>query len=337
MKNQNRFSILMVVLISAIKMPGLWSQEVVVLDEIVAKINQEIITLTDLQRELRTLRNALEKEIQNPQDLENEFARQKRPVLKTMVQNTMLIQKAEELGITAGIDLDVAAALEENRKQAGIPTLEVLDQYLRQQGSSLDEYRQTLKQRMIVESLLQQYVYSRLTLLTPEIEAFYQENIGRFTEQAEVNLREILFLTEGKDPAEVRKRAEDVLSRLHSGASFEDLAKQYSDGPTASRGGDIGSFKKNSMAAPIEEVVFELVEGDLSDIIETDYGLQIIKVVGKKEDRAKPLEEVRSGIVRELYMIKAEPGVSEFMEEVRGQSYVYIAPKYREEFDVEGF
>ena len=315
--------------------PGLRAQEIVLLDEIVAKVNDEIITLTDLKNELRLLRANLRQENPDPELLERAFQNQKRSVLKTVIQNKMLVQRAEEFGITADIDMQVASTIEEVRKASGIPDMEVLDQYLRRQGSSLEEYRSSLKQRMIIDLLLQQFVYSKLTLLTPEIEAYYNEHIDRFTEKAEVELKEILFLKEGKEVERVRRKAEEVLDRLQSSASFEDLAKEYSEGPTASRGGDIGSFKKGAMAAPIEEVVFQLEEGEVSGIIETEYGLQIFKVVSKKAARKKPMEEVRPEITRALYQQKAQPELREFMNELREQSYVYVAPKYREEYDVE--
>ncbi|MDA2935133.1 peptidylprolyl isomerase [Acidobacteria bacterium AH-259-D05] len=315
---------------------SLWAQEVVLLNEIVARVNEEIITLTDLKNELRMLRASLQQENPDPEDLEREFQKQKRGVLKTMLQNKMLVQRAEEFGMASQIDVQVASTLEEMRKASGIPDMEVLDQYLRRQGSSLEEYRKSLKQRMIIDSLLQQFVYSKLTLLTPEIEAYYNEHIDRFTEKAEVELKEILFLKEGREISQVRKKAEEVLEKLHSSASFEDLAGEYSEGPNASIGGQIGSFKQGSMAAPIEEVVFQLEEGQVSGIIETEYGLQIIKVVSKKAPHKLPMEEVRPEIVRELYQLKAQPGLREFMDEVREQSYIYVAPKYREEYEVGG-
>ena len=93
------------------------------------------------------------------------------------------------------------------RKEAGIPNLEILDQVLREQGSSLEDYRQSLSQRLTIDSLLQQFVYSKLTLLTPEIEAYYQEHIEEYTEKAQVELKELLFLTEGKDKAQVKRFA----------------------------------------------------------------------------------------------------------------------------------
>ena len=315
---------------------SLRAQEVVLLDEIVAKVNDEIITMIDLNEELQQLRAGLQQGNPNPQALEQEFQKQKRGVLRTMIQNKMLVQRADEFGMTSDMDSQVAATLEEMRKASGIPDMEVLDQYLRQQGSSLGRYRETLKERLIIDTLLGQFVYSKITLLTPEIQAYYDEHADRFTDKAEVELQEILFLKEGKEIAALRERAEEALSKLRASGSFEDLAREYSEGPSASRGGNIGSFKQGSMAAPIEEVVFQMEVGEVSGIIETEYGLQILGVVSKKEPYMRPLEEVRAEISQELYQIKAEPGLREFVDEVREQSYIYVAPEYREEYDVQG-
>ena len=151
---------------------GLWAQEVVLLDEIVAKVNDDIIAMTDLNQELQQLRAGLQQGNPNPQALEQEFQQQKRGLLRTMIQNRMLVQRADEFGMTSDVDSQVAATLEEMREASGIPDMEVLDQYLRDQGSSLARYRETLKERMIIDMLLGQFVYSKITLLTPEIQAY---------------------------------------------------------------------------------------------------------------------------------------------------------------------
>ena len=329
-----RLALIVILLMGSI--PVLSAQEIVLLDEIVARVNSEIITMIDLNKELRILRASLAQDSQNPEQLEQQFQREKRSLLRTMIQTKMLAQRAEEFGISANIEGDVTNVIEEMRKSAGIPNLEILDQVLQEQGSSLEDYRQSLSQRLTIDSLLQQFVYSKLTLLTPEIEAYYQEHLEEYTEKAQVELKELLFLTEGEDKARLKEKAEDVLAQLRAGASFEELAEQYSDGPTAARGGDIGSFKQGSMSPLIEEVAFQLKEGEISGIIETDYGLQIIKVVSHTADRLRPVEEVRPEISRQLYERKAQPGLRKFMDELREQSYIYIAPNYREEFDTEG-
>src|SRR5690606_36029162 len=142
------------------------------------------------------------------------FEVQKKGLLRTMIRNKIMLQRAEDLGVSANIDADVAAYLEELRKETGIPNMEVLDQYLRQRGSSLSEYRSRLRENFVIRNLLQQFVYSKITLLTPEIEKYYEEHKERFTEPATVELAEILFLTEGKELQKVRQQAEAVLDQL---------------------------------------------------------------------------------------------------------------------------
>lgn len=319
---------------------ALWSQEnknePVVLDEIVAKVNQEVITLSDLQKELSTFRTQLGLEFRDPNEAEREFQARKKMLLKTLINTKLMIQKAEDLGMTASVEADVNANLEETRKQAGFANMDEFDQALRQAGSSLAERKEWIKRDMIVDMVIGQFVYSKITLLTPEIEAYYKANRDRFSDPPEVELAEVLFLTEGKNKAQVKARAEESLARIRAGTPFEEEAKRSSEGPTASRGGLIGAFKKGSMSSALEAVVFSMQEGDVSSVIETEYGYQIVKLTKKKESLMRPLDEVRPIIQRELYMKKAEPEVKEFLAELRSQSYVYIAPKYRDQYDVEG-
>jgi parvulin-like peptidyl-prolyl isomerase len=308
-------------------------KDVIVLDEIVAKVNNEIITLSDFNRELQNWRNEMADQIRDPQALDQEIQKRRGMVLRNLIDSKMMIQKAEELGITANMDVEVAATIEDLRKKNGFPNNDAFDQTLRQHGSSLDQMRAQIKREMTVRSLVEQFVYSKLTLLTPEVEAYYKQNLQRFTEPAEVELSEILFLTEGKDKAQVRKRAEEVLARLKAGAAFEDEAQKSSEGPTASRGGNIGWFKKGSMAPALEAVVFNMKPGEISNVIETDYGFQIVKLINKKENQVKPLAEVRPIIQNELYQKKAAPELKEFLDDLRSQSYIYVAPDFKKEYD----
>lgn len=313
-----------------------WAQEEKVLDEIVAKVNQDVITLTDLQKEIRLLRLALGDEVQDESRMEETFQRRRRALLKSVIQNKIMLQQAEEFGLTANADVELEASLDRMRQEMGIPNLDVLDQMLQQRGTNLQEYRQSMKDRMVISWLIQQSVYSKITLLTPEIEQYYQDHSGEFTRPAEVELAEILFLTEGKNPQAVRSSAEEALTELRSGRAFEEVAKQYSEGPTAARGGNIGKFRQGSLADQVEEAVFQLDFGQTTGIVETDYGLQILKVVSKTDREVRPLEEVRDQIEQALYQSKAEPELQDFMDDLIQQSYIYVSDKYREQYDLEG-
>ena len=172
--------------------------------------------------------------------------------------------------------------------------------------------------------------------MTQELEEYYNANIAHFTDPAEVELAEILFLTEGKDKATVRSKAEKILSQLKAGTAFEELAREFSEGPSASKGGAIGTFKRGSMSEAMEAVAFSLEAGAFSKIIEAEYGYQVIKVLSSTPANKKKLEEVRGEIHMRVRDEKARPDIQKFLEELRRESYIYVAPEYRKQFDVEG-
>ncbi len=326
--------ILSLLLLFLTPLPG--QEEPVLLDEIVAKVNEEIITWHDVQGELAVLKAGLQGTMKDAGEREKRYEVEKRATLKGMIQSRLMMQKAEEMGIGANADVQVSAYLDYMRKEAGIPTMEVFDQVLRRQGSSLNDLRRISRQKYIGETLVYQLVHSRLTVMTKEIEEYYNANIERYTEPAEVELAEILFLTEGKDKATVRSKAEKVLSQLKAGTPFEELAKESSEGPSASKGGAIGTFKRGSMSEAMEAVAFSLEAGTFSGIIEAEYGFQIIKVLSTKPAHKKTLEEVGDEIHMRVRDEKAKPDIQKFLEELRRESYIYVAPEYRKKFDVEG-
>ncbi len=309
------------------------SQEVI-LDEIVAKVNTEIITLTDLRDEERKLRTSVNAQLQDPQAQQSEFSKQRYELLRNLILNKIIIQRAEELGMLANIENDVSTAIQSILQDNNIPDLDTFRRILQQQGTTYEEYRSALRERFIVQTMQQQFVYSKVTILTEEVEQYYQENIGQFTELPEVEVGEILFLTEGKNKQQVRGRAEDVLARLKAGEVFEELARQYSEGPTANQGGELGTFKQGQMAERLEGVAFSLQQGQFSDLVEMDYGLVILKLLSKKDARPKPLEEVREQVVRILQNEKVGPYLKTFLDDLIGQSYVFVSPKYRDQFNL---
>jgi len=142
-----------------------------------------------------------------------------------------------------------------------------------------------------------------------EVESFYKQNISRYTVPEKRKARHILIKTgEGDSPealSKKRKQAEKILELAKSGEDFAELAKQYSEGPTGPKGGDLGTFSRGQMVKPFEDAAFSLKEGEISDIVKTQFGYHIIKVEKIEPGRVKPLEEVRDTITQELRKKKA--------------------------------
>jgi peptidyl-prolyl cis-trans isomerase SurA len=306
-----------------------------VLDEIVAKVNDEIITLTDLQEALSRLKMDIDQNIKDPSQRDEQYGRMKESLLGTMITNKIIVQKAEELGVSDDIDQDVDMYIENVRKESGVPSLDVIDEYFKQRGSSLTLYKRSIREQMVIRSMINQFVYSKITLLTPEVEAYYKEHQDDFTEKGKVKLAEILFLTEGKDMAEVKKQAESVLEQLKT-TPFENLAKEYSDGPTAAQGGEIGEFQQGSVNEVLANVVFSIEVGTYSDIIEAEFGFQIVKVLERTPPVLKSLRDVRPSITEALYNEKSGPELEEYTNQLITESYIHVNPKYTEEYDLTG-
>ena len=258
----------------------------------------------------------------------------KKSLLGTMITNKIIVQKAEELGVSDDIDQDVDMYIESVRKDSGVPSLDVIDEYFKQRGSSLAQYRASIREQMVIRSMISQFVYSKITLLTPE-EAYYQENKDEFTEKGKVKLAEIVLLTEGKDKATVRQKAEAALAQLKS-RPFEEVAREFSEGPTADKGGEIGEFMQGSINQALSEIVFSIDVGTYSQIIEADFGFQIVKVLERTPPRLKTLREVRPQITESLYEIKSGPELDKYTSNLISESYIYVNPKYQEQYDLEG-
>ncbi|MBI4456963.1 MAG: peptidyl-prolyl cis-trans isomerase [Acidobacteria bacterium] len=306
-----------------------------VIEEIVAKVNGEIITFTDLQQELRAIRDQLSSQYGEKAVAEKEYVRVSKQALKNLIETKLMLQKAEESGLTANIDLDVAAAVESVRKESGLPDMNAFEQALQQQGLTMQGYRDTLRRRLIVDRLINRYVQSKIAVMDSEINQYYEKNLEKFTKPAEVDASEIVLMFEGRQASDARAKAELASAELKSGSDFAEVAKKYSEGATAGKGGGVGQFKKGTLAPALEKAVFALNPGQHTDIVETDYGLVIMKLNNKTEAKAVPLEEVRAEIQRELYYRKLQPELEKFAQSLRMQSYVYVSPKYKDEYPVE--
>lgn len=313
-----------------------WAQDAPedrILDEVVAKVNQTVFTMTDLSKETRLLEISMRTGGEVDQ---KQFEQSKRGLLKGIIQSELLKQHAEERGMLVDIDQQVDVALGNMLESNKIPDLETFDQILQREGTGLDEYRDGLKDQYIQQLVLQQEVYNRITLLTPEIEEYYQSHQDQFRLPGEYELAETLFLLEGRKEEEVLAKAREAHGELES-LGFEEIAKKYSDSPTASNGGRIpGSFKDGSLNEAIESAVGELQVGEVSGIFKSNIAYHIIKLISRTPAAVRPLDDVKGEVQDALYREKSAPLLKTFVDTLMQQSYIYVAPKYQGLFDLDG-
>src|SRR5688572_7895557 len=162
-----------------------WNLPAKIVDRIVAQVNDDIITLSDLNREMQAVRQELATKYAGDQ-LEQEVKKQEKGVLDLLIQDKLLLQKAVELGFTANVDVQVSAALERIRKENNIKDMQEFERLLGQQGQSLAGYRDYIRKRITIDSLVQNFVGSRITLLSSEIEKYYNAHPELFTTPEEI-------------------------------------------------------------------------------------------------------------------------------------------------------
>jgi peptidyl-prolyl cis-trans isomerase SurA len=299
-----------------------------VVDRIVAQVNDDIITLSDLNREMGEMRQELTAKYAGEQ-LEQEIRKAEKLVLDELIRQKLLLQKASELGFGANVDLQVTSAIENIRKQNKIKDMQEFERALAQQGMTMAGFRERLRRQIITQGLVQEFVSSRITLLSQEIEKYYRDHAVEYTTPEEVTLSEIL-IPSGNDPAEAETRAAEIHKRLSQGESFATLASQYSKGPTASKGGGIGSYLPDKLNPDIARAIAEVKEGDVTAVQKIKEGLVIFRVDTRRKAQVRPLEEVRDEIRNRLWEQKFNPEFERFIAQLKEDAYIQIFAETKE-------
>ena len=181
-----------------------------------------------------------------------------------------------------------------------------------------DAYRVGERRRIRYLSLDADRVRSTATVPDADIQAYYDENLDQYSTPEQVRASHILLEIGSEDPSAVRAEAQAILERARAGEDFAELAREYSDDSgSASQGGDLGTFGRGQMVPAFEDAAFSLPDGEISDLVETDFGLHIIKVVEHQQGNTRPFEEVRDQIADELRWERAQEQVSELAEQLR--------------------
>jgi len=307
-----------------------------VVEEIIVRVNNSIISLSDLKRSQEQLKSESEK--QDP-STSAENRPQEKDLLRDLIDSRLLAQKAEELGISA--DTDVIKRLDELRKQMHAESMEDLEKAAQAQGVSFEEFKQNLKETILTQKVIQQEVGGHLTVTQQEIQEFYNQHKSEMERPETVRLSEILVSTQtpaaapgqpapsaDEVVAQAKSKADAIYAQLQKGAKFDELAQKNSNGPTAANGGDLEYFKRGTLAKQLEDQVFALKPGQYTEPIRTNQGWVILKVSEHQSEGIPPLKEVEPQIQERLYMAKMQPALREYLTKLRENAYIDIKPPY---------
>jgi peptidyl-prolyl cis-trans isomerase C len=183
-------------------------------------------------------------------------------------------------------------------------------------GAEIEEKLQDLKKRLIVESFLKKKVETESQVSDADLQKFYEQNKDKFKADEQIKASHILVKTE--------KEAKDVQAQIKAGGNFEELAKKYSADSSAAKGGDLGWFGKGSMVPVFEKAAMALKEGQVSDIVKSDFGFHIIKLTGKRAAGVRPLEEVKEQIKGAIMPQKQQEVFQKIKEELKKSAKITV-------------
>ncbi|HEY7496332.1 MAG TPA: peptidylprolyl isomerase [Candidatus Tectomicrobia bacterium] len=304
--------------------PG-WGEAAELLDGIAAVVNNEIITISEVQEAMAHETEQLQQRYGGqslPQQVPERFGQ----TLQGLIDIRLQLERAQKLNLQVSNE-DVTFHIEALKKQNQI-TDEQLGQMLQSRGLTLETYQQQIREGLLITKVVNVEVRSRLIVLDTELQESYQKRRQRYSVPGALTVSHILFLVSPDAPeAEVelaRQKATAVLQQLRQGGDFAALARQYSDGPSAERDGLLGTFQPGELLPGFEEAVMALQPGQISDIVRTRVGLHIIRLDARQASTQKSFEEVREELKAELLQAKTESRYQEWLEGLRQSAYVKV-------------
>jgi peptidyl-prolyl cis-trans isomerase SurA len=226
--------------------------------------------------------------------------------------------------------------------------MEELEKAAEAQGASYEDFKQNLRNQIITQRVIGQEVGQKMSMNKEDVRKFYDLHRAEMEQPEQVRLSEILIApkTPAKPPAAGEKpeppseaetdaaleaakaKADDILDQIHKGAKFADLAKKYSDGPSAKDGGDLQSFKRGALSKDLEDKVFALKANEVTDVIRTKQGYVILQTTEHQMAGIPSLKEVEPRIQDALYMQKLQPALRAYLTTLREQAFIDIKTGY---------
>jgi peptidyl-prolyl cis-trans isomerase SurA len=301
-----------------------------VVDQIVAKVNGDIVTLSELLKTAQDTADGLRQQGLQGDRLRQAYDEREKDFLRNRIDQLLLTQRAKELDIN--VDSEVSKYLADLQRQQKIADPDKFHEVVRQQsGMSFEDFKQEVKNNMLTRQVIGREVASRINVSPQEIETYYNAHKTEFVREERVFLREILISTDGKNAAgqaAALKKANDLYARASKGERFADLARDNSDANTSNQGGDLGGFKKGELQKTIEDTVWNLKPGEVAKPLKVDHGYLILKVEDHSQAGQETLQQAQDEIREKLYSTRMEPKIRDYLTGLRKSAFLEIKTGY---------
>ena len=306
---------------------GLWPEPLFaaeVCNRVVAVVNNDVITLYELNIRIKEMTGSAPEELM--QKNETMFRDAQRKILELLIDEKIAQAKIKELGIKVA-DRQVDNFLEKVKRDNQW-TQEDLVAGLEKEGLSYEKYRERVRRDIERAQLIEYEVRSKIIIRDEVIQKYYEDHRGTFGIAEKVQLAGIFLMRKNmkseEEMRELYKKAQDISAKLKAGADFSQMAANFSEGPGANQGGDLGQFTVDHLEAGLKSVVEALPEGGISDPLVRPNGIQIIKVVKKQTGKIRSLEEMREAIYGILYQEEVNRRYQAWIKELRDSAYTRV-------------
>jgi len=292
-----------------------------VVEEIVAIVNDDIITLSDFRSYHDTVYQMLRGQFQG-EEFDKQYERVKKDLLDNMVTDLLLLQLAKKKQYAVGED--VKNYVEKLKQENNIESDAQLQQLLFQQGIQYERFLKQIEENILRQILVSQEVDRSVVIDESEGVTYYKVNPAEFTEPEEYKLRAIYLSTETRSAEEIESRKAEISDKISSGGDFVALAAEFGDSPLKENQGDLGFIKKGQLDKTLEEAVVNLKPVEMAPWVQSRNGWYLLKLEEKKETRLKPYEEVNKDIWEKLFMQKKAVKMAEFLKSIKAKNYIKI-------------
>jgi parvulin-like peptidyl-prolyl isomerase len=310
--------------------PALLAGDTIVVEQIVAKVNGDIVTLSELDQMRKELAAEMQQHGGTPVQIRDAMKEREKDLLRDKIDSLLLVQRGKDLDIK--VDTEVSKRMAEVQADAKIADPDKFQQWIKENtGRSYEDFKQDMKNQILTQKVVGQEVGSKISVPHDQIVKYYEEHKSSFIRKEQVFLREILIGVEGRDPAVIaaaEKKAKDVVARARKGERFGDLVRDNSDALTAKQGGELPGYAKSDLSPELVTAVWDKTKGYITDPIRVPSGFLILRVEDHFKEGQASLSEVENEIKDQLYMPLFQPKIREYLTDLRRSAFLEIRDGY---------
>jgi len=301
--------------------PAVLSPAQKVVEEIVAIVNDEIITLSEIRKEYEMRLEAVRAEFQG-EELEKAVEQIKSQLLEAMITDMLLLQLAKELNLNVADQ--VRMTIDNIKKQNNLESDDELKRALASQGLEWSAWVKQVEQTSLQQAVIFSEVNRSIVLDDAEIVDYFKKHPDEFVEPEEYTLRAVYLKTLDVPPADIEARKKEIDAKIAAGGDFAVMAETLGDSPLKEVKGELGTIRRGQLDETLQKAVDGLKKGEHSSWVETRNGWYLLKLEDKKDRRLPTFEEAKKTIEEKIFIAKQGVKMNEFIRDLKKRSFIKI-------------